>query len=314
MSGGGRLLTFNALFTAFRMPLFFFISGFILFKKDFEWTLPASGKFLLKKTKVQLVPTLFFLALFTYIFNMSFVNSIFDGAKEGYWFTITLFEFFVIYVLLRILCRKLKYKNGLDWFILTAAVIIYFVRRWYLTSGLYEEPAFLLIGMENINYFLFFVIGTLARKHYDKVQQLAQNGYIVAVGLLFFFCAIIYKFHENQPTSSILYLSIRIVGVMLVFTFFMKNENLFTQETRLGRVLQYIGRRTLDIYLLHYFFLPRNLGPIAQFFNTYQNPSLEIFVSLIISIMVICLCLLMSKIIRLSPVLADWLLGVKKKA
>lgn len=82
MGGGEKLLSFNALFVAFRMPLFFFISGFILFKKDFEWTLLASGKFILKKAKVQLIPTLFFLAVFVYIFDMSFVDSIFDGTKE----------------------------------------------------------------------------------------------------------------------------------------------------------------------------------------------------------------------------------------
>lgn len=315
--GGGKLLSFNALFVTFRMPLFFFISGFILYKNDFEWTLPVSGKFLLKKAKVQLIPTFFFLAVYTYIFDISFTNSLFWPDKSGYWFTIALFEFFLSYVLLRIICNKLGYKNGVDWLILAAAVIIYFVRRWYLTSGLYEEPMFLLVGMENLSYFLFFVIGTLARKHYDKIQKFAENGYIVAACLLFFFGVIIYKLHESQEMSSvlsILYLLSRIVGVILVFIFFMKNENLFTQETRLGRALQYVGRRTLDIYLLHYFFLPRNLEPIANFFNTYQNPSLELFVSLLISILVICLCLLMSKIIRLSPVLADWLLGVKKKA
>lgn len=313
--GGGKLLSFNALFVTFRMPLFFFISGFILYKNDFEWTLPVSGKFLLKKAKVQLIPTFFFLAVYTYIFDISFTNSLFWPDKSGYWFTIALFEFFLSYVLLRIICNKLGYKNGVDWLILAAAVIIYFVRRWYLTSGLYEEPMFLLVGMENLSYFLFFVIGTLARKHYDKVRQFAENGYLVAVCLLFFFGVIIYKLHGTEMNAvPKLYLLSQIVGVILVFIFFMKNENLFTQETRLGRALQYVGRRTLDIYLLHYFFLPRNLGPIANFFNTHQNPSLELFVSLLISILVICLCLLMSKIIRLSPVLADWLLGVKKKA
>ena len=184
-----------------------------------------------------------------------------------------------------------------------------------MTAGLHKEPVSRLVGIEHIRYFLFFVIGTLARKHYDKIRQLAGNGYLVGASLLFFFGVVIYRLHGSE-TNAVpeLYLLSQIVGVMLVFMFFMKNENLFTQQTRLGRALQYVGRRTLDIYLLHYFFLPRNLGPIANFFNTYQNPTLELFVSLLLSIMVICLCLLMSKIIRMSPVLADWLLGVKKKA
>lgn len=61
----GDFLTYNEVFTLFRMPLFFFISGFVLFKQDFSWSAAESGKFLLKKAKVQLVPTAFFLGAFT---------------------------------------------------------------------------------------------------------------------------------------------------------------------------------------------------------------------------------------------------------
>lgn len=42
LNGGVNPLTFNSLFVLFRMPLFFFISGFILYKKDYIWNISNS--------------------------------------------------------------------------------------------------------------------------------------------------------------------------------------------------------------------------------------------------------------------------------
>lgn len=104
------------------------------------------------------------------------------------------------------------------------------------------------------------------------------------------------------------------LGLILVFAYFRNYQFSFTEETRLGRILQYIGKRTLDIYLLHYFFLPRNLEPIGQFFSENVNPILEFIVSMFLSIVVVGICLLVSNIIRISPILGHWLFGVKLPA
>ncbi len=80
----------------------------------------------------------------------------------------------------------------------------------------------------------------------------------------------------------------------------------------IGRILQYIGKRTLDVYLLHYFFLPRNLDIVGDFFFTNSNPSIEFFCSFLLAIIVVGLCLVVSNVIRTSDTLAHWLFGVKK--
>ena len=55
-------------FQSFRMPLFFFISGFIAYKAEFEWTTKSTLKLLGKKLRVQTIPALFWGALFTVLF------------------------------------------------------------------------------------------------------------------------------------------------------------------------------------------------------------------------------------------------------
>ena len=99
---------------------------------------------------------------------------------------------------------------------------------------------------------------------------------------------------------------------MLSFAFFRKYERTFSQEALIGRWLQYVGRRTLDVYLLHFFFLPKNLEWLGNYMMGNGSPTVELFISFTIAMMVVSLCLLMSNIIRLSPLLAHWILGVKK--
>ena len=75
--------------------------------------------------------------------------------------------------------------------------------------------------------------------------------------------------------------------------------------------LTYIGTRTLDVYLLHYFVLPRFLLLYAPQLRVYDSKPLEFVVALVLALMVVAICLLASYLIRLSPILAHYLFGVK---
>lgn len=99
-------------------------------------------------------------------------------------------------------------------------------------------------------------------------------------------------------------------GLLIVFAFFRKYQASFTSSTRLGAALQYIGRRTLDIYLLHYFFIPK-LHFIGNFFKESPNMLLELCCGLALSLLVAGLCLVISNIIRISDLLGHYLFGAK---
>ena len=85
-----------------RMPLFFFVSGFLAYKADFSWTVPNALRLTWKKFKVQVIPTLVFMIIFV-IFKMK--GDFLDGltrllvspTKGGYWFTWVLLQMFIIY-------------------------------------------------------------------------------------------------------------------------------------------------------------------------------------------------------------------------
>ena len=83
------------------------------------------------------------------------------------------------------------------------------------------------------------------------------------------------------------------------------------EKIHLSKPLQYVGTRTLDIYLLHYFFLPRFLTPYASRLQAFDNQFVEFVVILGIALVVLAITLLASYIIRLSPFLGHYLFGVK---
>ena len=98
--------SFTNIFITFRMPLFFFISGFLMYKANRFRAGSEVSAFLKKKAVVQLVPTLIFTVVFCLVFRYSYSELWFEKAKCGYWFTITLFYFFAIYAIERTLPRR----------------------------------------------------------------------------------------------------------------------------------------------------------------------------------------------------------------
>ena len=135
----------------------------------------------------------------------------------------------------------------------------------------------------------------------------------MAIGILLFFGSLLVFYHQPVGLFGIKveFLLWGGLGAVLSFAFFRRYEAAFQHTAHIGRALQYIGRRTLDVYLLHFFFLPKNMAVLGNLVMGNGNPTVELFVSLVIALMVIALCLLMSNIFRLSPVLAHWLLGAK---
>ena len=117
--------SYNTLIRLFRMPLFFFVSGFVLYKANQIWDFKNSITFIVKKFKVQIISTMIFMSLFCYIFDISIFNAIFRNGKAGYWFTITLFEYYILYITITTLLKNIKNKVWYDISLLAIGFITY---------------------------------------------------------------------------------------------------------------------------------------------------------------------------------------------
>ena len=91
---GDRSLAFNDVLFLFRLPCFFFISGWLF---QGTWGKGTVWPIIKHKFMVQIVPTLIF--LFFLSPPPAYFHQ-FGAFKGGYWFTFALFYFFVIYMLM----------------------------------------------------------------------------------------------------------------------------------------------------------------------------------------------------------------------
>lgn len=303
---GDSLLGFNATFFLFRLPCFFFISGWL-----FE---PVSRLPFLqiarKKFMVQIVPTFIFLLLLAP--PPEFFHQL-GAVKGGYWFTFVLFEFFILYMLMVRLGRKWT-----PWLAIAITMVSFCYARYYygIQSSAVGVQLWIvnLLGFMSVvlwRYFLFFYIGTWVRRHFDSFICWTNKPVVILIIVAFFFIVASTPHIDNLWYEMFRFYVGGVSGMWMVFTCF-RLTNSWLNKLYLSKPLQYVGRRTLDIYLLHFFFLPRFLEPFAVQLKSFDSQFAEFLVILILSLVVLAFCLLVSYIIRLNPFLGHYLFGVKR--
>ena len=161
-------------------------------------------------------------------------------------------------------------------------------------------------------YFPFFLYGNIVRRYWDQAQRIMDSRWFYPIIILIaVFAALDSQFwHTLRRQWAIIPLTLaRFVLLTIVFMYFRYYHQYFTQMTWIGRSLQYVGRRTLDIYLLHFLFLP-NLPTIGTFFNTYRhNFIVDITLSVFLAVIIIGFCIVTSNVLRVSPFLKKYLFG-----
>lgn len=314
----------NDVFMSFRMPLFFFISGFIGYKAGVEWTGRTWWAMSRKKLLVQLIPTFFFGLICAYAYlKVDFMAFVTSPAKLGYWFTIALLEMFLlVYTMNWVLyqCSKKESKPRKVIALVFIYVALYLCRLVpdYLSS---LSTAYDVLSLHYVSlYFPFFAFGYICSMYKEAFNRMLEHKYFAAVAIILF--AVLFYVRRtyilpNLGGGALIFISsfftqlaVGILGLLVVFNTFRTYADSFTTDKRVGRALQYIGKRTLDIYLLHFFFIP-HIPQVGQLLKQGNNATLELTFGGGISLLVIGLCLVVSNIIRTSPILAKYLFGAK---
>ena len=312
------VMGYNDIIERFRMPLFFFISGWL-----FKYIDRPTIEIIKQKFMVQIVPTAFFLLLYLYVFNyLSFAP--FGSDKKGYWFTYVLFEFFIIYLGLKALLNRHNTKKG-ELYMMLAMLFLSISAFYYSTCYTrYAEELGVwktilgLFSFVKFKHIIFFWFGTFVKKHFNQFIQLTNKPHIFIFLLGLFVMLNIYPIvFSMNGLEYIAFLLVGISGVFFIFTLFrhLYSSCYFSPFSSFfhypSSILKFVGRRTLDIYLIHYFFLPYHIEYIADSLNLQENPFLCMLISLPLALGVTAISLLVSYIIRLSPFLGKYLLGAK---
>ena len=303
----GPKMGYNAIFILFRLPCFFMISGWLfepIARNPFK---TVAGH----KAMVQLLPTFIFLLLLAP--PPEFFHQL-GTLKGGYWFTFVLFEYFILYMVLVRISQK--------WTPLMAFAIAVgtFIYARYFDSIRSSSEGWQLMVINMLGFlsvttwrlFLFFYIGTWMRRNFDAFIRWTNKPVVILLITVAFFLIASTSHKDNLMFEMFRFYAGGITGMWMVFTFFRLSVS-WLKKLHIEKPLQYVGTRTLDIYLLHYFFLPRFLMSYADQLRAFDSRFIEFLFIMAVSLVVLLLCLLASYIIRLSPFLGHYLFGVKYK-
>ena len=311
----------------FRMPLFFFVSGFLAYKASQVWTLPNLGSLVVKKLRVQVVPTVVFFLLAMAILNAQFwpavERSLHSSLKGGYWFTIALLYMFLIYYLFAYLESKLRWRSCIPIVLLFVVSLCFyetcFQPHYFSWAAGYKGPRSELHEwlsytsfVQVFQYFPFFLYGNIVHRYWDRAQRtMDSKWFFPVVTVVVIFCTLdALKWHTMRMAWAIVPLTLaKFLLLTIVFMYFRHYHQYFTKMTFMGASLQYIGRRTLDIYLIHFLFMP-DLPHVGEFFKNYpHNFVLDIVLSVVVALVIIGFSIITSNILRISPLFKKWLFG-----
>lgn len=308
----------GSILLTFRMPLFFFVSGFFAFRIMEKWTIQMTKTIMKRKIQAQVISTVFFYTLFQLCHNDSPLLFLHDGFS-WFWFTVVLFQMFLIYSILAIV-EKLLGKSFIVTPILVTLSVLLFICH-VKNLGIDNCLSTVLSWYYLTEYFQFFVIGILSRKYYSLFTSILESNkfrtfVIIAYIVLLF---ISYGFNKSFMlyNSAIYNLTtmafVRYAGLFTIFILFFNNKDYFSGNDRTCRWLRFVGTRTLDIYMLHVFFLP-NLSFLKPLMSLDGMLLMQLTIGIIFAILDVTLCLFISQILRSSSTLSQWLFGEKSNA
>lgn len=311
------------------MPLFFFISGWFLSRRQQE-----TGKIkpinIWKRFLQLIVPFVVVSALWQWYYSHSGLQSPvcfsyeglwFNNMKYGYWFTPCLFELILVFAAIRPLFNRIS-----NFWLQTLICLAVWVVLIFTSENIPDKYNGLFMVSNMVTYWPILMAGALASYHSEGFNKLAKTSAAVTICLII--CALStyvvcyyweFPIMDSYPILKnvaviFFHVTLAIIEIAVAKPWsekaFAPTARKLTQNT--AELWAYLGRKSLSIYLLHYFFLfPMGaIRPMLQSMNLDFAPVFA--VAAVCAAMIIGIVLLIDAIIAKSPLLSMLLTGELK--
>lgn len=234
----------------FNMPIFFFVSGFLAYKnrqeseRELMWNI-------WKKFLFLVIPAVIVKCFMDLLHQQNPLLVLQDGFG-GYWFTITLFECFLLYYVVWMLVKNVRWRM--------IVLICVALMGIGLLSVFGADFGPIVVDLNRLTkYFQYFVMGVLAMRHKKLFEKTMRNELLKALSIFAFFGLLFTINWQMWPTPVFHLLRdliMRYLGTFIVVSWFVCHAELFNSETKINKMIMKIGQCSLAIYLLQYFFIP----------------------------------------------------------
>lgn len=283
----------------FRMPSFFFITGFFS-------AICFGGPQLLRhklkrRLEVQLIPTLIFITIYFLIYSPTFEQVFVNPYKYGFWFTWSAVILIAIYGTLWTISRAITKSHLLQVILTTTAALAIAAIVKRLPIPEYWDK--LLSLSKSILYLSYFIAGVVAREYaplfFSIIQRRATPICLIAVAIIG------YQMGREWPLWDKIWVLSGIIGAFALCY----HLSPIIEHTRPGRTLAHIGQYTLEIYLLQALLFSTHFSEI-NWIPPHWNTLIQISIRLAISIIITIILYTMAKI--LPPWIQRILFGRKE--
>ena len=290
---------FNWMYGSFHMPLFIFLSGLFAYKgMEHCRTWNYVCLFLKKKAVRILLPFIVVGGCYSLLVEHSLVD-VFVGKSGGYWFLPALFFCMLLGLVQRIFVRQLgggkKTKELLS-----------FLFVWGIASVVWKMSLPIPYWLAALKMFPYFIAGNYFQQYNVLSNGALNKQWVQTLAVTLFTGTMIFTIRTNFHFISL-------PGIFAIVILL----NLFAiHADKLPEWLSFIGKYSLEIYVLHWFFLPRMQGWGKYLLGQGSfngNMILTLAVCSVVSVFVIGFCLIVAKIIKQSAVLDCLCFGVKTK-
>lgn len=278
------------------MPIFLFVSG-LLASGSLLFTLSGVKAYWFKKGRQLLLPLLGLPIAYALLRDVPIEEIAFGMMHGGYWFTLVLFEMFVLLYGVRYLSHLLNPKGRISIEVLLLAlslVCVVGISPWWQSHSSLTYEA--LSWEKTHTLYLYFILGYLAGR-YDAFHKLVTNPVVhVVAGLSF--ATLIYlegMFMFKAPVPSSL------SGMIFAYA---SAYRIGGYSLSVNRAIARLGQESRTIYLTHYLFLFSVPGVRPYLISLSPGVKLwatELVLSFVYAGLIIAITLFAVRLIKLSP-------------
>lgn len=305
------------LLDAVQMPLFFFVSGWVTYRLTVQGQLKSPS--LWRRTRQLIIPFFVMSGLWLWYFPHSHLvpgvtytwwQMMCQSMKVGYWFTPCLWMIIAIYWALTPLLRR--WGHWWQWLLILgcAWVVLYLISRHvhsHIVWGLLMMPMV-------TAYSVPFIFGVIANKYKDTFYRLVANQWVygvcvIALGVFLYLINRPEAWHYGAKGYICLQALFHVVLAVVAVGVFSPWAQRTQGQGRWARMWVHLGRKSLGIYLLQYFFLfPMWWVAEIAAFTAYSFVFIGVVAAVVAAVITAC-CLGVIYIIERSPVLAQIMIG-----
>lgn len=303
------------------MPIFFFISGYFSYRCVNGSSYAAPD--LVKRFKQLIIPFFVVSSLWITYFPHSGLQSPLSSSipvmlttywKDGYWFTLSLFELILVYAGIRFLLSRNLHIAVEVGIVVVAYVVLLAATALISNPDNNFDPVG--IGLTT-RFFPVFMMGVFANRYKDGFRRLATGNISFALAIAVFFVTWYYsvypwEFPSIHPRMIDLAQPVMHAALMLVvfgIVFKVPDGSIGDRYNFLRRWFIYLGNQSLGVYLLHYF----SLFPLFVLQEPLRMLSLDFIpvtvVAMIVAFFVVLATLGVNYIISQNKILSFLLIG-----